>query len=90
MWENVVEISFGKSQSSVRERGREREIGALSNGVSFRTDPLQKEKGPKFLIVKCRNSCPRFRRPDGAMREERESLLDFRFFFFFFSFFIFF
>ena len=53
--------------------------------MAFRFGPilLQKEKGPKFLIVKCRNSCPRFRRPDGAMREERESLLDFRFFFFF-------
>ena len=25
VWENVVEISFGKSQSSVRERGRERD-----------------------------------------------------------------
>ena len=54
--------------------------------MAFRFGPilLQKEKGPKFLIVKCRNSCPRFRRPDGAMREERESLLDFRFFFFFY------
>ena len=53
--------------------------------MAFRFGPilLQKEKGPKFLIVKCRNSCPRFRRPDGGMREERESLLDFRFFFFF-------
>lgn len=53
--------------------------------MAFRFGPIRyrKRKGPKFLIVKCRNSCPRFRRPDGAMREERESLLDFRFFFFF-------
>ena len=63
-----------------------REIGALSNGVLFRTDPLQKKKGQNFLSLNAETLAQDFEdRSNERAERERKSLLDFQFFFFSFQ-----